>query len=222
MGKTTIFYLPSLTIQNRGAVGQEGQPVEGGGAPATWCTVTTEKWGKTKRRSRATHSAPHLGRGRTVEGDWRRRAVCNRDGMGDAGGGDGGLAKEGELVMEVRGATESRAGRFIGAGRSIRGDILSFAGLQWPAMEVREKSRRGLRPAGFLVDWVLCELTCRAGLLWPSKGDRRGSNGGQFGGDSSLPGLRLSGRGGHCRPAAGAGPALACCPSDLVGRVLVR
>jgi hypothetical protein len=44
---------------------------------------------------------------------------------------------------------------------------LSFAELQWPAMEVRENSRRGLRPAGFSVDLVLCELTCRAGLLWP-------------------------------------------------------
>jgi hypothetical protein len=64
--------------------------------------------------------------------------VCNRDGMGDAGGGDGGLRKGGGLVVEVRGATESRAGPFIGAGRSVRGDILSFAELQWPATEVRE------------------------------------------------------------------------------------
>jgi hypothetical protein len=82
-------------------------------------------------------------------------------------------------------------------------------------MEVREKSRRGLRPAGFSVDWVLCELTRRAGLLWPWRGDRRGSNGGRFEGGSSLPGLRLSGRGGRCRPVAGAGPALACCPGEL-------
>jgi hypothetical protein len=51
---------------------------------------------------------------------------------------------------------------------------LSFAELQWSAMEVREKSRRGLRPAGFSVDWLLCELTRRAELLWPWRGDRRG------------------------------------------------
>jgi hypothetical protein len=67
MGKTTIFFLPSLTIQNREE--QSDRPVEGRGALATWCTATAGKWGKTKRRSRATHSTPHLGRGRTVEGD---------------------------------------------------------------------------------------------------------------------------------------------------------
>jgi hypothetical protein len=50
MGKTTIFFLPSLTIQNREE--QSGRPVDGGGAPATWCTTTAGKWGKTKRRSR--------------------------------------------------------------------------------------------------------------------------------------------------------------------------
>jgi hypothetical protein len=47
------------------------------------------------------------------------------------------------------------------------------------------------------------------------EGRPSGSNGGRFGGDSSLPGLRLSARGGRCRPAAGAGPTLACCPGEL-------
>jgi hypothetical protein len=100
----------------------------GGGVLATRCTATAGKWGKTKRSSRATHSAPHLGRGRTVEGDRRRRAVCNRDGTGGAGGGEGGLGKEGELVVAVRGATESRAGPFIGAGRSVRRGYFEFGG----------------------------------------------------------------------------------------------
>jgi hypothetical protein len=59
-------------------------------------------------------------------------------GRGGTGGGDGGLGKEGELVVEVRGATGSRVGPFIGAGKSVWGDILSFAELQWPAMEVWE------------------------------------------------------------------------------------
>jgi hypothetical protein len=130
--------------------------VEGGGAPATRCTATGGKWGKTKRGSRATHSAPHLGRGRTVEGDRRWWAVFNRDGTGGAGGGDGGLGKEGGLVVEVRGATGSRARPLIGAGRSVRGDILSFAELQWPAMEVQENSgvdsgRRDSRSIGCCV-----------------------------------------------------------------------
>jgi hypothetical protein len=108
--------------------------VEGGGAPTTWCTATAGKWGKTKRRSRATHSAPHLGRGRTVEGDRRRRAVCNRDGTGDAGGGDGELGEEGELVVEVRDEVGSRAGPFIGARRRFGREFLSsrsFDGRQW-------------------------------------------------------------------------------------------
>jgi hypothetical protein len=100
--------------------------VEGGGAPATQAIGTAEKRGKTKRSSRATHSAPHLGRGRTVEGDRRRRAVCNRDGASGAGGGDGGLGKEGEFVVEVRDATGSRAGPFIGAGRSVRARIFEL------------------------------------------------------------------------------------------------
>jgi hypothetical protein len=126
-------------------------------------------------------------------------------GRGDTGGGDGGLGKEGKSVVEVRSEVGSRSGPFIGTEGRFGEDILSFAELQWPTMEVREKSRRGLLPAGFLVDWLLCELTRRAGLLWPWRGDRRGSNGGRFVGDSSLPGLRLSGRGGRCRPAAGAG-----------------
>jgi hypothetical protein len=42
--------------------------VEGEGAPATQAMGTSGRWGKTERRSRATHSAHHLGRGRTVEG----------------------------------------------------------------------------------------------------------------------------------------------------------
>jgi hypothetical protein len=95
MGKTTIFFLPSLTIQNREE--QYGRPVEGAGAPATQAIRTAGMLGKTERRLRATHSAPNLGRGRTVEGDRRRRAVFNREGTGGAGGGDGGLGKEGEI-----------------------------------------------------------------------------------------------------------------------------
>jgi hypothetical protein len=37
--------------------------VEGREAPATRCTATVGKWGKTKRSSRATDSAPYLGLG---------------------------------------------------------------------------------------------------------------------------------------------------------------
>jgi hypothetical protein len=47
-------------------------------------------------------------------------------GRGGTGGGDGGLGGEGEMVVEVRGATESRAGPFIGAGRSVRARIFEL------------------------------------------------------------------------------------------------
>jgi hypothetical protein len=132
MGKTTIFYLPSLTIQNREE--QYGRPVEGGGAPATQAMGTAGMWGKIERRSRATHSAPHLSRGWTVEGDRQWQTVYNRDGTRGAGGGDGELGKEGELAVEVRDEVGSRAGPFIGAGRRFGQGFLSsrsFDGRQW-------------------------------------------------------------------------------------------
>jgi hypothetical protein len=74
MGKTTIFFLPSLTIQYKGAVDREADWWKGGGAPATQAMGTTGKWGKTKRSSRATDSAPYLGPGCFGEAD-RRSAV---------------------------------------------------------------------------------------------------------------------------------------------------
>jgi hypothetical protein len=71
MGKTTIFYLPSLTIQN----GETGRPAGGGGRGAgVPVHGDGREVGKTKRSSRATDSAPYLGWGQTVEGD-RRPAV---------------------------------------------------------------------------------------------------------------------------------------------------
>jgi hypothetical protein len=39
--------------------------------------------------------------------------------------------------------------------KAVRGRYFELAELQWPAMVVREKSRRGLRPAGFTVDSAL-------------------------------------------------------------------
>jgi hypothetical protein len=72
MGKTTIFFLPSLTVQNRGD--READRWRGGGAPATLCAAMAGKWGKTKRSSRATDSAPYLGLG-CSGGEDRRPAV---------------------------------------------------------------------------------------------------------------------------------------------------
>jgi hypothetical protein len=93
-----------------------------------------------------------LWRGRSTAGGGAARG----GGRGGTGGGDGGLEKEGELAVEVQGATGSRAGPFICAGKSVWGDILSFTELQWPAMEVRENlgvdsGRRDSRSIGCCV-----------------------------------------------------------------------
>jgi hypothetical protein len=48
------------------------------------------------------------------------------------GGGAWGLRRQGGSVGMVRGEVGSRAGPFIGEGRSVRGDTLSFVELQWP------------------------------------------------------------------------------------------
>jgi hypothetical protein len=218
MGKTAIFYLPSLPIQNRGAGGP--WPVGGVAAPA---------------------GGPVHGDGREVgqneeELEGNRFHLLPWSGTGHGGGslalGGGrqwrlgrwrsGDREVGESAVAVQGRVRHCPPLFIGAGKAVRGDILSFAELQWPAMEVRKKSRRGLRPAGFSVDLVLCELTCRAGLLWPRRGDRRGSNGGRFGGDSSLSVFVCQGEGkgrrGSVATAGGAGPAWRAAPASLSAR----
>jgi hypothetical protein len=88
--------------------------VEGEVAPATQAMGMARRWGKTERSSRETHSAPHLGRGRTVEGDRRQRAVCNQDGTGS-----GGWRLERERGRPVRLGVKAGAAqvRCIGAGR---------------------------------------------------------------------------------------------------------
>jgi hypothetical protein len=53
---------------------READQWKGGGASTTRCSTSAEKWGKTKKSSRATDSTPYLGWGQTVEGD-RRVAV---------------------------------------------------------------------------------------------------------------------------------------------------
>jgi hypothetical protein len=70
------------------------------------------------------------------------------------------------------------AGLFIGVERRFVGRYFELAELQWSAMVVREKSRRGLRPAGFAVDSVLWDATRRAGALAVAAGEgvwRRGA-----------------------------------------------
>jgi hypothetical protein len=70
-----------------------GRPVEGWCPPATQCTATAGRWGKTKRSSGATDSASYLGRGWLVEVAPRHWAAA---GNGGWGGGARGLWKQGE------------------------------------------------------------------------------------------------------------------------------
>jgi hypothetical protein len=68
---------------------------------------------------------------REIDGGGR---YATRNGTGGAGGGDGELGEEGELVVEVRDEVGCRSGPFIGVGRSVRRGFLSsrsFDGWQW-------------------------------------------------------------------------------------------
>jgi hypothetical protein len=132
MGKTTIFFLPSLTIQNREE--QSGRPVEGEGRRRPGA----RRWpgSGAKRRGGRGQLIPLL----TLVGDglWREidggARSATRNSTGGAGGGDGELGEEGELVVEVWDEVGSRSGPFIGAGRSVwRGYLSSrsFDGRQW-------------------------------------------------------------------------------------------
>jgi hypothetical protein len=174
MGKTTIFFLsPSRyrDAEDREAGRGRGEgrwrpgPWKGGGA------LGAGKWGKTKRRSRATHSAPHLGRGRTVEGDRRRWAVCNPERHGRhwwwrwrarGGGriGRGGAGRGGEPVRP-----------FYRRGKAVRAKIFELQELRWPSMVVGENIET--LTSGWRVPVrrgaVGSDSSCRR-PLWPRRG----------------------------------------------------
>jgi hypothetical protein len=84
MGKTTIFFLPP----SRHRTQEIGRSTVEGGRGADDLAHGDGKWGETKRRSRATDSAPYLGLGCSGEADRRggRRPV-----MVVGGGGAWGL-----------------------------------------------------------------------------------------------------------------------------------
>jgi hypothetical protein len=68
LGKKPFYFLPPPRHRTQET---RGRPWKGGGAPATWCTVTAGKGGETKRRSRATDSATYLELGCFGEADQR-------------------------------------------------------------------------------------------------------------------------------------------------------
>jgi hypothetical protein len=166
--------LPHDTEQRR----QGGRPWKWGGAPATQAMGTAGMWGKTERRSRATHSAPHLGRGRTVEGDRRRWEVCNPERHGRRwwwrwrARGGGGIGRGGA----VRGGEPVRP--FCRRGKVGLLKIFELQELRWPSMVWGEKYPGiDLGPASFRAarrcGW---DSSCRRPLwLWgrrPAGGEK--------------------------------------------------
>jgi hypothetical protein len=132
MGKTTIFFLPPSRY--RGAEDREADRGRGEGhrRPGPWGRPGSGA----KRRGGRGRLIPL----RTLVGDglWReidgvgRSATQNS--TGDAGGGDGELGEEGELVVEVRDKVGSRSDPFIGAERRFGrrySSSRSFDGRQW-------------------------------------------------------------------------------------------
>jgi hypothetical protein len=150
---------------------QNGRLVEGVRAPATQAMGAAGKWGKTKRRSRATNSAPYLGLGCSREADRWRRAVCNPErhgrhwwwrwrARGGGGIGRGGAGRGGEPVRP-----------FYRREKVVRAKIFELQELQWPSMVVGENImaltsgwrvpvRRGA---------VGSDSSCRR-PLWPRRG----------------------------------------------------
>jgi hypothetical protein len=165
MGKTPFFFLHSLPIQNRGGRGGLGRRW----APAPQGSATAVEGGKTEGESRGSQPRAHLGPESLVEAAPRHRAAA----------GYGGwwwwcleAWEAGKFGWAVRGEVESRAGPFIGAGRSVQVGIFlssrSFDGRQWrwkyagvdPSGEVLGRdSRRG-------VNAVLWDGTGRPATRW--------------------------------------------------------
>ena len=116
-GQKALLLPPSLTTQNAEA----GRPtVEGGRGAGDLVHGDGRELGRNEEedegnRFRFLPRAGVLRRGGSTAGNG---AVRGGDRSG-TGGGDGGLGKEGELVVEVRGEVGSRSGPFIGAGRSV-------------------------------------------------------------------------------------------------------
>jgi hypothetical protein len=123
MGKTTIFNLPSLTIQNAGDRMAGRWRGKGRRRPRPWGRPGSGA----KRRGGLGKLIPLL----TLVGDglWREMdgggQSATRNGTGGAGGGDGELGEEGELVVEERDEVGSWSGPFIGAGRQFGRRFLS-------------------------------------------------------------------------------------------------
>jgi hypothetical protein len=205
------------SLQNRGD--READRWKRGGAPATQAMGTTGMWGKTERRSRATHSAPHLGRGRTVEGDRRRRAICNPErhgrrwwwrwrARGGGGIGRGGAGRGGEPVRP-----------FYRCGKVGSVKIFELQELRWPGEKNILALTLGRRASG---QRGAVDGTLRAGSRCGCGGGDRPEGRNNGGGDRwSSPVRAMEGEGRHGLAGCGAGLGVprrrACWPGSARG-----
>jgi hypothetical protein len=117
MGKTTIFFLPPSRYRTE----EIGRPTGGRGEGRRRPGARRRPGSAAKRRGARGKPIPLLTLvgtdcgGRSTAGGGAARG----GGRGGTGSGDGGLEKEGKLVVEVRGEVGSRSGPFIGVGRSV-------------------------------------------------------------------------------------------------------
>jgi hypothetical protein len=96
------------------------------------------------------------------------------------------------MVVEVRGEVGSRSSPFIGAGRSVWRGYFELRGAPMAGNGGSGKIQAWTPASGILgrSAAVRIDPSCRAAVA--VEGRPSGSNGGRFGGYSSLPGLRLS------------------------------
>jgi hypothetical protein len=131
MGKSTIFFLPSLMIQNRGAEDREVDRWRREGRRRSG--ARRRSGSGAKRRGGRGQPIPLLTLGwgaleRRIDGGGQRPIMVV------GGGGAWGLERQGGSVGVLRGEVGSRSGPFIGAERRFGRRFLSsgsFDGRQW-------------------------------------------------------------------------------------------
>jgi hypothetical protein len=119
MGKMPFFYLPP----SRSRTGEAGWPSAGGGRRRPGGQRRPGKRGKQRGRQGDSIPLPDLGcdgvQGRLDRAGWRGVVPAYGSGVGE-------VKREREVVAKVRGEVGSRAGPFIGAGRSVRARIFEL------------------------------------------------------------------------------------------------
>jgi hypothetical protein len=119
LGKMPFFYLPP----SQSKTGEAGWPSAGGGRQCPGGRRRPGKRGNRRGRQGDSIPLPDLG----CDGVQGRLGGSGRRGVVPAnGGGAREVKREREVLAKVRGEVGSRAGPFIGAGRSVRTRIFEL------------------------------------------------------------------------------------------------